>query len=126
MVMPRSLLPLEFCSRSPWVLNPAARNRAWKQCAANSAWLAFSWGALLVATRCAKLKKAGEAMWVDLGSWLGLELVDVPEDAGVVAVGVFVLLFALPQPATAAATTLTTNAIWHLCDVFISSSSSGW
>jgi hypothetical protein len=37
-------------------------------------------------------------------------------------VGVCVLLFAPPQPATAAATTLTTNAIWHLCDVFISSS----
>jgi hypothetical protein len=53
-------------------------------------------------------------------------LVDVPEDAGVIAVGVFVLLLELPQPATAAAARLTANAIWHLRDVFISSSSSGW
>ena len=65
-------------------------------------------------------------MAADLASWLELELVGVLEDAGVVAVGVLDELLELPQPATAAAATLNTNAIRHLCDVLIRLSSSGW
>lgn len=56
-VIPCSLSLLAPCSRSPWVLNPAARKRFWKQCAANTLWLVTAGRTVTFATRITNPKR---------------------------------------------------------------------